>query len=195
MLFRNLTPKTGVTLNVSLADVHLPVRLGHRDAEKAFIVPLNQQLAAAGLGTVAGFEARQPNDGEIAGMDIYLGLTDASRPALETVSRMLNHLGAPYGSSIRLSEASGDPVLFGSTEGLELSIGLDVTANAEARKTLAQTCRAAIEDHAISRGWVRRADRTLFYFYGESFHEMKERLSRILADDPRFAGASFRRLA
>ena len=60
---------------------------------------------------------------------------------------------------------------------------------------LTPALHAAIEDHAISRGWVRRADRTLFYFYGESFHEMKERLSRILADDPRFAGASFRRLA
>lgn len=195
MFFRNLMPKTGVTLRVTLADVHLPVRLGHRDAEKAFVVPLTQQLAAAGLGTVAGFEPRRQHEAEIAGLDIYLGLTDAARPALDTVASMLNYLGAPYGSSIRLSEAPGDPILFGSTEGLELSISYEVTSNAEARKSLAQTCRSAIEDHAISRGWVRRADKTLFYFYGESFLEMKKRLSRILENDPRFSDASFRRLA
>lgn len=195
MFFRNLTPKTGVKLKVTLADVHLPVRLGHRDAEKAFVAPLAQQLAAAALGTVAGFEANQTSDAEIAGLDIFLGLRDASRNGLETVSRMLNHLGAPYGSSIRLSDTPGDPMIFGATEGLELSISAEIAANAEARKSLAQTCRIAIEDHAISRGWVRRADKTLFYFYGESFHDMKERLARILENDPRFSGASFRRLA
>lgn len=195
MFFRDLKFKKGVKLKVTLAEVHLPVRLGHRDAKRTFITPLSMQLAAAGIGTVTGFEEYQKDETEIAGLDVYLGLTDASRPALETVAGMLEQLRAPCGSSIRLSDIPGDPVLFGVTEGLELSIGSDMTPDAETRKELAQTCRSAIEDHAVSRGWTRQADRTLFFFYGESFTEMKERLARALDDDPRFSGAVLRRMA
>lgn len=195
MFFRDLKLKTGVKLRVTLAEVHLPVRLGHRDVGKTFIIPLSHQMAAAGLGTVTGFKGRRQDETEIAGLDVWLGMTDASRASLETVARMLEHLGAPYGSSIRLSDMPGDPLLFGATEGLELSVDADVAPDAEARRELAQTCRSAIEDRAISRGWARRADRTLFYFYGESYAEMKERLSRVLDEDPRFSGAILRRLA
>ena len=195
MFFRDLKLKKGVKLKVTLAEVHLPVRLGHRDVDRTFISPLSQQLAAAGLGTVTGYRGRARDEAEIAGLDIHLGLTDAARPALETVARMLEHLRAPYGSSIRRADMPGDPILCGPTEGLHLYIGTDAAPDAEARKTLVQTCRSAIEDQAVSRGWTRRADRTLFYFYGESFAEMKERLARVLDDDPRFASAVLRRLA
>ncbi len=195
MFFRDLKLKKGMTLKVTLATVHLPVRLGHRDVEKTFIDPLGQQMAAAGLGTIAGFDVRNRTEAGIAGLDIHLAMTDAARPALETVARMLEHLRAPYGSSIRRTDMPGDPILFGATEGLELSIGTDAAPDAEARKDLAQTCRSAIEDQAVSRGWIRQANRTSFYFYGESFAEMKERLTRVLDDDPRFSSAILRRLA
>ena len=49
MFFRDLKPKQGVTLSVTLVHVHLPVRLGNRDADKIFVAPLSQQLAAATL--------------------------------------------------------------------------------------------------------------------------------------------------
>lgn len=195
MFFRDLKFKKGPALKVMLADIHLPVRLGHRDMEKTFIAPFAQQLAAAGLGTVTGFEPLRQTDSDIAGLNIYVGLTDGSKGALETVARMLEHLHAPYGSSIRLTDTPGDPLLFGVTEGLELSIGTEVAPDATARKDLVQTCRTAIADHAVSRGWARRADRTSFYFYGTRFDEMKERLTNVLEDDPRFASAVLRRLA
>ena len=195
MFFRDLKFKKGPALKVMLAEIHLPVRLGHRDAEKTFIAPFAQQLAAAGLGTVTGFDPRRQNDSDIAGLDIFVGLTQASKGALETVARMLEQLHAPYGSSIRLTDAPGDPLLFGVAEGLELSIGTEVAPDATARKDLVQACRTAIADHAVSRGWARRADRTSFYFYGTRFDEMKERLTNALEDDPRFASAVLRRLA
>lgn len=195
MFFRDLRLKKGVTLKITLAEVHLPVRLGHRDVEKTFIEPLGQQMAAAGLGKITGFGVRQMTETDIAGLDLRLGLTHAARPALETVARMLEHLRAPYGSSIRLADVPGDPILFGATEGLELSIGTDAAPDAEARRDLARACHGAIADQAVSRGWTRHANRTLFYFYGESFAEMKERLAKALDDDPRFSSAILRRLA
>ena len=52
MFFRDLVMKTGTTNSVSLAEVRLPVRLGHRDANEAFGKPLSRQLTVAGLGSV-----------------------------------------------------------------------------------------------------------------------------------------------
>lgn len=195
MFFRDLKPKPNVTQRITLAEIHLPVRLGHRDAVKIFVDPLSRQLAVAGLGTVTAFDARQKGEDEISGVDIYLGMSDASQSALKTVARMLEYLQAPCGSSIRITDAPGEPVLFGMTEGLELSIGNKAAPDAEARKDLALTCRDAIEERAVSRGWARRADRTLFYFYGESFVDMHRRLDRVLEDHPRFSAAVLRRMA
>lgn len=195
MFFKNLQMKKGVTLSVILAEAYLPVRLGHRDADKVFGDPLRAQLAAAGLGTLNDCRPRLSRTGEILGVDLFLGLTDARRSALETVSRMLEALKAPLGSSIRLSDGIGDPLIFGITEGLELSIASEATPNAETRRELALTCHNAMENSAVSRGWARRKGETVFYFYGESFAEMQNTLAKILSGHPRFCTAVTRRLA
>lgn len=195
MFFRDLKPKKGVALHVTLAEVHLPIRLGHRDAEKIFGDPLKAQLAATGRGTVMHCRPREKAPGEISGVDMHLGLTDATRDGLRWVARMLEHLAAPCGSSVRLIDGIDDPLLFGVTEGLELSVGSEVAPDAEARRDLATVCRDALEAVSVSRGWAERDGRTLFYFYGESFLDMQRRLVRALAGHPRFGSAVTRRMA
>ncbi len=195
MFFRDLIHKPGKTLDVQLANVHLPVKLGHRDAKKLFADPLKDQLAAASLGTVIDCKRRVRANGLVNGVDLYLGLTRTTSDALLSVTRMLEILSAPCGSSIRLSEGVGDPILFGRTEGLELSIETEAAPDADARRELAMTCREAIEAISVSRGWNVSDERTQFYFYGEDFSEMKSRLSRTLRDHPLYADAMLRRVA
>ncbi|MEO1536486.1 MAG: hypothetical protein AAFR73_02050 [Pseudomonadota bacterium] len=195
MLFRDLKYKAGKAHQVTLADVHMPVRLGHRDADKLFATPLKEQLAAAALGTVMGCMSRKRANGDVIGVDLYLGLRQPGRPALKTVADMLELLSAPCGSSIRFSDAPGTPLLFGRTEGLELSVANRAAPNAETRRALADLCRTAIADASVNRGWVEKEGRTRFFFYGEDFASMKQDLARILADHPQFSNASLRRLA
>jgi len=195
MFFRDVKPKEGVTLDVALANVHLPVKLGHRDAHKLFAEPLKQQLAVAALGTVLDCRNRTWANGQVKGVDIYLGLRDPSQDGLLTVARMLDALAAPCGSSIRLADGIGAPVLFGRTEGLELSISSDAAPDGDARRDLAGTCKEAIEQIGVSRGWDTADDRTVFYFYGEDFEEMKARLGRVLSDHPSYGNALLRRVA
>ena len=195
MFFRNLKQKPGVTLQVTLAEVHLPVKIGHRDAAKIFAEPLKSQLAAAGLGTVMDCSLRTRGTGEAIGVDLTLGVTDPSRAALRTTARMLEYLAAPCGSSIRIADGVDDPLIFGVTEGLELLIGTDVAPDSAARRDLAMTCKAAMEHLGVSRGWIEKQGRTHFYFYGESFSDMRQSLSRILENHPRFAQATLRRMA
>lgn len=195
MMFRDLKFKTEKVHAVTLADVHMPVRLGHRDAEKLFADPLKQQLAAISLGTVMGCMRRKRANDEVIGVDLYLGLRQPGRSALETVAQLLEGLSAPLGSSIRFSDAPGTPLLFGRAEGLELSIANDVTPDADARRNLAEICREAIAKIGVNRGWVESEGQTRFFFYGEDFSAMKQGLSRILAEHPRFRDANLRRLA
>lgn len=195
MFFRDLKPKTNVKLKVTLAEAHLPVRMGHRDAAQIFAKPLGAQLMATGRGTVIDCRAQERGVQNIVGVDLYLGLTDASRNGLETVARMLDHLSAPCGSSLRLSDAfSSDPIVFGSNEGLEVSIQNQAAPNADARRELALTCKSAVEDIGVSRGWAQSNGRTRLYFYGESFAEMQHRLASILKGHPRFGTAITRRM-
>ncbi len=195
MRFRDLKLKTGKAHSVTLADVHMPARLGHRDAERLFANPLKEQLAAISLGTVMGCMRRKRANGEVIGVDLYLGLRKPDRAALETVAGMLEKLSAPYGSSIRFSEAPGTPLLFGQAEGLELAIANDVTPDAESRRALSQLCKQAIANIGVNRGWIEKDGLTRFFFYGEDFAAMRRDLARILADHPQFRDASLRRLA
>jgi len=195
MFFRDLKKKPGQTMKVILADAHLPVKMGHRDAEKVFGAPLDAQLAAINLGSVLACETRKRASGAAIGVDIALGLKDASETSLKTVASLLEVLSAPCGSSIRLSEGVGDPLLFGATEGLEVSVDAPLTASADARRELAQTCTGALKNTGVSRGWDRLEDQTVFYFYGESYSDMRDRLSRVLKDNFDFGNATIRRMA
>ncbi len=194
MFFRDLAMKSGATKNVSLAEVRLPVRLGHRDANTAFGEPFSRQLAAAGLGSVTEVKPHEASPSEICGITIYLALTDTSKTALNSIARMLEHLHAPAGSSVRLT-VGGDPVVFGQSECLELSIDSEKAADADSRRDLARTCASAMKDFAVSRGWTNRAGRTIFYFYGDSFQRMQSRLDRLMEENPTLASAKARRLA
>ena len=195
MFFRNIKLKKGTTHAVTLAEVYLPVKLGHRDAEKVFGAPLSAQLAATGLGVVMSCTPRKRASGETIGVDIALGLRDARESALKSVAGMLEALSAPCGSSIRLTDAVGDPLLFGVTEGIEVAVETPQAPTPEMRRELALTCREALERMGVSRGWDLRRDKTVFYFYGESYAEMRARLARVLKSSGRYGEATFRRMA
>lgn len=195
MLFKNLTLKKDVVLQVALVEVHLPVIMGHRDANEIFVQPLKDQMAAVGMGTVMDTNIDSSGDEQVLGVTLYLGLTDASRDGLQTIARMLEHLAAPCGSSIRLSEGISDPLLFGRAEGLELSVDRRLTTSEKARKDLSKVCHDALASLGVSRGWTQVQDRTLFYFYGNDLASMRDSLTRVLQNHPKFQGAMLRRMA
>jgi hypothetical protein len=193
MFFRDLKLKP-TTIEVTLAEARLPVRMGHRDASKVFGEPLNRQLAATAMGTLTKVRAHEAGPDDICGVTLYLGLRNASREGLESVANMLDYLHAPYGSSLRRAEG-GDPVLFGVAEGLEISVDSTLAPDAQARRDLAMTCSEAMKGIAINRGWIRRADKTVFYFYGENVRSMQDRLSEAFETHAVLATARARRLA
>ncbi|MDA8586477.1 hypothetical protein N9L47_09445 [Rhodobacteraceae bacterium] len=195
MFFRDIKPKRGNTMKVTLADAHLPVKMGNRDAELVFGAPLQAQLAATNLGTVISCDTRKRASGAAIGVDIALGLTNGSEATLRSVASLLEVLSAPCGSSVRLSEGVGIPMIFGVTEGLEVAIDTPATTTPGARHDLTKTCTGALKDTGVCRGWDQRQDTTVFYFYGESYADMRERLTRALSATTEFCDATIQRMA
>lgn len=195
MFFRNLKMKPDAGLDLTPVEVHLPVRMGHRDAVKVFGTPLGQQMAALGLGKVLSCAPRQRACGKTVGVDLQLGLIRPTKDTLRDIAGMLERLAAPLGSSMRVVAGTGTPLLFGRAEGLEVSVETDEAPDADTRRELASVCRTAIEDIAVNRGWLETEGRTCLIFYGEDTGAMKKNLAPVLAQHPRFAGARFERLA
>lgn len=193
MFFRDLKLKQ-TTIDVTFVEARLPIRMGHRDASKVFAEPLNRQLAATAMGTLTKVRAHEAGPDDICGVTLYLGLRDASREGLTNVAHMLEFLHAPYGSSIRRADG-GEPILFGIAEGLEISVDSALAPDAPSRRDLAKTCSDAMKGLAINRGWIKRADQTVFYFYGENVRSMQDRLRDAFESHPVLATARARRMA
>lgn len=195
MFFRQTRKMRTYASDVMTANVHIPVRLGHRDAKRLFTDPLDNKLKAAKLGSVLETSMRTRNSGLVLGVDLTLNLHDTSKPALKKVVELLEALTVPHGSSIRLSSSPGTPMIFGQAEGLELLVDPVFAKDADARRDLTKICGQAIDDIAVNRGWRANETSTSFYFYGDAFHTMEERLAAKLASHPEYGEASLRRLA
>lgn len=195
MFIRDIKFKTGQIHDIHLAEVHLPVRLGHRDARRIFAEPLKAQLAATAMGTVMECKLRKRANEDVIGVDLFLGLTQTSKASLKLVTEMLEQLSAPLGSSIRLSDAPSSVMTFGRAEGIELSVDQSTTPNAEARRNLAELCRGALRNLGVNRGWVEKNGRTSLFFYGENYLAMETGLAKVLDAHPVYSRASLRRLA
>ena len=195
MFFRDLTPKKGAIFDVILAEAYLPVRVGQDTAEQLYAAPLNAQLQATGRGTVMSCEERRRTDGTMIGIDLYLGLRDGSQDSLQTVAHMLEHLTAPCGSSLQLSDSFAEPLIFGEMEGLEIYFDPAIAPDAQARQNFFRTCEKAVRSIAISRGWDACQDKTHFYFYGEDYEAMRKTIAPILDNHPIYRSALLRRLS
>lgn len=190
MFFRAVRPKRDAAIAVTLAHVHLPVRLGHRDARAVFARPLAERMAVLASGTVCACDTREAAPGDIVGVDLHVGLRDPSRAGLAGVARLLEALSAPLGSSIRLADG-GEPLLFGSAEGLEVAVETARAPDPESRRAIARACAEALKGAAVFRGWALRPHGTVLYFYGASLGDMQARIAGSLPEH----GLILRRMA
>lgn len=193
MFFRDLKPKTDVTLMVYPVHAHLPVRLGNHDASEVFGAPLADRLMAAGLGHVTECRARIRNRTETEGVDLFLSLTSITDDAFATVARILEGLGAPQGSTMRMVD--GGPVTtFGRSVGMGVYIDDSRGTDARGVRRMADACVKSMNDAATLAGTARVQDRIAFYFYGDDYAAMRRNLSEGKARHPALRSVVTRRL-
>lgn len=167
---------------------HLNARLQPVQRGKFFEDPLDVILKEKGIGEVVGGGTDlAPDPFGISACDIEISVTDCSEAVLKEVKQVLDLLGAPKGSELRLP-GPVSPIAFGVMEGMAIFInGTDLSAetyaNSDINKTITSLCDALGEQGEL-RGYWEGNRETALYFYGSNFLAMKASVTPYIDSDP-----------
>ena len=171
-LFRRKdTPKKQIVV------ARLAARLQPIGRGEFFEDPLDELLDAAGLGSVVGGGTELADDPVgIRACDVEISAADTSPDTVKKIIAMLEGLGAPKGSEIRIEGRA--PVPFGATEGLAIFLnGTDLPREVYKQSDVNVTIHGLSDAMAGTgefRGYWEGSKETALYFYGTHFDEMKK---------------------
>lgn len=149
--------------------------------------PLQELLAADGLGEVTGGGTQLGPLGEILHCDVELGVHDTSDMTLNVIAEALNILGAPKGSRLLLGN-SERAITFGHNEGLALYLNgtelpQEVYEQSDVNFVWSEFDRLLGPDGRIYSYWEGPTE-TALYMYGPSYENMKERIAQFITAYP-----------
>jgi hypothetical protein len=166
---------------------HLNVRSQPLQRGEFFEDPLDELLAEEGLGSVVGGGTELADEpAGVSSSEIEISVTDTDPDTILKIIVMLEKLGAPKGSEIRIEGRA--PAPFGATEGLALFLnGTDlpgeVYESADVNATLSGLSNAMTGKGMLLGHWEGSRE-TALYFYGPSFDAMKEAALAYTIRDP-----------
>lgn len=170
-----------------LALIHLNSRLQPMHRGSVFEDPLDELLAkhAPGSSVVGGGTEFTPETGPLS-CDTEVELAGDPAETLARVVDILEHLGAPVGSWVQISngETVGERIPFGVTHGFALSLD-GVSLPDEVYQTndindLIAALASELGDAGELHSWWEGGERTALYFYGTD----PERLRTVLESAP-----------
>ncbi|MCP4640432.1 MAG: hypothetical protein GY851_08370 [bacterium] len=150
--------------------------------------PLDEALQKLSIGKISGGGAIMLlESGEIEYCDIEILLREASEEPIAQVIAILEGLGAPRGSKLKI-EGQGAEIAFGKDEGMAVYLnGTDlppeVYAESDVNHVIAEFDRLLADSGRIL-SYFEGAAETAFYMYGDSFGEMKSKISGFLESYP-----------
>jgi hypothetical protein len=189
-LFKSNRPSSDNNLVViQLNDKIMPV-----DRGDVYEDPLDEFLKSANLGEVTGGGTLQKASGEIKHCDLELQIPGDINPSI-LISK-LEELGAPKGSLLRM--ISPDRIIeFGKLEGLAIyldgeNLSASVYQNNDVNEVWSELSR--LLSIQTQRYWEGNAV-TAFYFYGESYADMKNLISDFVSNHPLCENAKVEQIA
>ena len=181
-------PSAGLEVTAQLNHLLMPLDRGARYED-----PLQEALAARGLGEVVGGGTMQLQSGEIEYIDVAVALTDATQ-GIPLVIATLEALGAPRGSKLLIGEGESVRELpFGKAEGVAVYLdGVNlpdaVYATSDVNVVIEELDRR-LEGVGEMQSYWQGPRETALYFYGRDAEEMKRLMADFLAVYPLCAGA------
>ena len=185
----------GNYLVATLNDRILPI-----DRGAVYEDPLEEFLKLKWYGEISGGGTLQSKSGEIEYCDIEICIKDdhLDRIMISDIINKLEDLGAPKGSSL-LIERTQEKIPFGLQEGLAIyldgvNLSEKVYKNSDAEAIAEEVCKLANIDTKVLRYWEGTTE-TALYFYGRSFEDMKQAISRFLSSNPECENARIVQIA
>lgn len=147
---------------------------------------LDERLNALQIGYVTGGGTMTQEDGEIVGCDIEITMVNNSQSVMKKLRALLEALPLPKGSSLRAEDE--ELYELGMLEGLALYLNGTELADEVYEMYKINFVISELEDMLGSMGgmysyWEGQED-TALYFYGDSFQQMRERMSYFLEEYP-----------
>jgi hypothetical protein len=167
--------------------IQLNARLQPMHRGEFFEDPLDAKLKAVGLGEVSGGGTMQAESGEIDYCDIELQMTDTGDEAIGKLVALLEQLGAPKGSKVRISSSQAEHAV-GRAEGMAVYLnGTDLPdetyQSCDSNVVYSELDRLVEGKGRVLSYWQGPRE-TAFYLYGDSFADMKQRTAEFLATYP-----------
>ena len=176
----------------------LNARLQPMHRGEYFEDPLEEVLQKGNYGEVSGGGTMQAKTGEIEYCDIEIQVSTSSPEVLALVISALEELGAPKGSKLTV-ESTGEEHAFGVTEGLAVYLnGTDLPADTyqdcDSNHVYDEFERLLEGEGRILSFWQGPTE-TALYMYGQSFEEMRIRISEFVATYPLCAQCRIEQIA
>lgn len=177
MYFRDMKCEAGQALMSEVAILRLPLRIGGRDPGEAVAGPVSRRLEKRGLAQVSSWRVWTEGEGHVRGIEFTLTLAQPTRPGLLAVADALRQ--APAGSSVRFS-AGGDPVVFGGSEAVEVTL----PRSDHDTRGLAEKCARSLGRRGTVRGWSSDATATRLFIYGPEASAIVSGIQTAIGDVP-----------
>lgn len=184
-LFKKKAPKGEAPSQFVVAQLNARIQPMHRG--EFFEDPLNEELQRASIGEVRGGGTMQSQNGEIAFCDIEIELTESDHGAVNRIIEVLERLGAPKGSKLKI-EAENREVSFGVSEGLAVYLNGtdlpdDVYQTCDSNFVYSEFDRLLEGEGRVLSYWQGPTE-TAFYLYGKSFAQMKAKVAEFVHSYP-----------
>ncbi|WP_282607188.1 hypothetical protein [Pelagibius sp. Alg239-R121] len=164
--------------SAKLIVAELNARLRPLDRGEIYEDPLEEFLAARGIGGVTGGGTLQAANGEVQRSDIDINLPDVTEQILGEISRYLESLGAPKGSFLILDDGTKTP--FGVNEGLAVYLnGTDLPASVYEQSDVNVVWtefEKLLAGHGGIQSYWEGPKETALYLYGPSYDTMVSRI-------------------
>lgn len=185
-------------IRTSIIVAHIAARLQPVQRGEFFEDPLDASLVALGLGSVTGGRTELADDPiGIRSCDVEISPKDTAEQTIREIINILERLGAPKGSEIRIQDQ--EPVPFGVLEGMAVLLdgtGLprQVYEQSDINSTLAGLSKALLGKGQLRGHWEGSRETSL-YFYGASFAEMRDAATTFASADPLCAQCRIEQIA
>ena len=163
----------------------LNARLTPIDREDIYEYPLGDILEENDIGRVKGGDSFLAENGEIAYCEIKITLNEQCEKSINHLLQAIDALGVPKGSVLKGVNIN-EPV--GRLEGLalymnETELPEEVYTSCDINYAIEQICRL-LNGIGEFHSYMEKQDETALYFYGSSYHEMKDLIRPFIKSYP-----------
>jgi hypothetical protein len=174
-------------MEISELTIQLNARLRPKDRHHYFGIPIKNRFEKIGFGSIIAAGTLTSKNGEIEYCDIAIETNQNALECRDKLIKILNEIGTPKGSKIFWNECR-EEIDVGSKEGLVLYLnGTDLSNEIYLKYSLNEVWREVdllLQGIGRIMSYWSSQNEVALYLYGNSFEEMKKKITPFINQYP-----------